>query len=369
MVVSESLRENISADVVIVGSGIAGISAAYHLEKAGFDVAVLEEYEVASGATQYSSGILYFGSGTDFQTAVNLWGKEKAKLFFDESKTAIDSLIGLVKSNDWKVGLRSPGTIIVANNEEQKSYLQREATAMEQLGYPGTLLTSEEIFSYYNGCKFVAGLLQPMCHQIKPSAFVPLLANSLKGAVYQNTPMLEIEEKQNSVSVTTPSAVITAKHVVIATNLKPTFGLEKYFYQEASVLLPSHELGGKLQDFWPTDVIMWTPDERYDLLYCHDGTAFLEMYDLQSVDQKVKKYFPPHVSFQRDKTIGDAWSKTKDWLPIVGTVNESKNIHVSIAMGDQGIVMGFTSGKNIAKLINGETNNFLEMTNPKRFLK
>jgi len=91
------------------------------------------------------------------------------------------------------------------------------------------------------------------------------------------------------------------------------------------------------------------------------------MYDLQSVDQKVKKYFPPHVSFQRDKTIGDAWSKTKDWLPIVGSVK--KNVHLSIAMGDQGIVMGFTSGANMPALINGETNNFLEMASPKRFLK
>ena len=117
----------------------------------------------------------------------------------------------------------------------------------------------------------------------------------------------------------------------------------------------------------PTDVIMWTPDERYDLLYCHDGIAFLEMYDLQNVDEKVKKYFPQHVEFQRDKTIGDAWSKTKDWLPIVGSVK--KNVHLSIAMGDQGIVMGFTSGANMPALINGETNNFLEMASPKRFLK
>ncbi|MDP3741881.1 MAG: FAD-dependent oxidoreductase [Candidatus Micrarchaeota archaeon] len=369
MVLSEQLNENLNVDVVVIGSGIAGISAAYHLEKAGYDVAVLEEYEVASGATQYSSGILYFGSGTDFQTAVSLWGVAKAKLFFDESKNAIDEALALVKSNDWKVGLRSPGTIIVASNEADKNYLQREAQAMELLGYPGKLLSSEEVSSYYNGCKFAAGLFQPMCHQIKPSLFVPLLANSLKGAVYQNTPMLEIEETQSGVSVTTPSAVIEAKHVVIATNLKPTFGLEKHFFQEASVLLPSHELGDKLQSFWPTDVIMWTPDERYDLLYCHDGTAFLEMYDLQNVDEKVKKYFPSHVEFQRNKTIGDAWSKTKDWFPIVGSVNKNKNIHVSVAMGDQGIVMGFTSGKNIAKLINGETNNFLEMCNPARFLK
>ncbi len=371
MVISPQLRENISADVVVVGSGIAGISAAYHLEKAGYDVAVLEEYEVASGATQYSSGILYFGSGTDFQTAVSLWSKEKAKLFFDESKRAIDAMVSLVKNNNWKAGLRSPGTVIVAQNESEKDYLQQEASAMEQLGYPGKLLSSEEVSAYYRGCKFTAGLFQPMCHQIKPSAFVPLLASSLKSPVYAQSGMTKIVEKQNGndVVVQTAHGSIEAKHVVIATNLKPAFGLEQHFFQESSVLLPSQPLGDKLSEFWSKDVIMWTPDDRYDLLYCHDGTAFLEMYDLQNVDEKTKRYFPPNVSFQRDKTIGDAWSKTKDWLPIVGTVNKSKNIHVAIAMGDQGIVMGFTSGANMPALINGELNNFLEMTTLKRFLK
>lgn len=366
MVLSEQLKENIETDVVVVGSGIAGISAAYHLEKAGHDVKVIEEYEVASGATQYSSGILYFGSGTDFQTAIKLWGVDKARELWQGSKNAIDQGISLIRKNNWKVGLRSPGTIILSRDADETAYLQREAKAMEQLGFPGKLLTGEEVFGHYSGCKFTAGLYQPMCHQVKPSLFVPLLAESLKTQVYQNTAMLEIKENESGVTVKTAEAAIAAKHVVIATNLKPSFGLEQHFFQESSVLLPSHELGEKLQGFWPRDVIMWTPDERYDLLYCHDGQAFLEMYDLQGVEEKVKKYFPPHVSFQRDKTIGDAWSKAKDWLPIVGSVKP--RVHVSIAMGDQGIVMGLTSGANIPTLINGEKNNFLEMCGPKRFL-
>lgn len=369
MLIQDQLSSKEEADVVVVGSGIAGISAAYHLEKAGYDVAVLEEFEVASGATQYSSGILYFGSGTDFQTAVKLWGKEKAKQFFNESKSAIDDMLHIVKKKDFDAGLRSPGTLIVARDEKEKKYLENEAKAMDALGYPGELLSSEQVKEHYAGCDFAAGLHQPFCHQLKPSSFVPLLAKSLSSKIYQNSGMTKITEKQNSsgVIVETTSGSVEANQAVIATNLKPAYGLEKHFFQEGSVLLPSEPLGETLMDFWPSDKILWTPDDRYDLLYSHDGVAFLEVYNMDGIEEKTKRYFPQHVKFQRNKTIGDAWSKTLDWLPIVGTVK--KNISVSVAMGDQGIVMGFTSGKNIAKLINGETTNFLEMTKPKRFLK
>ncbi|MBI4406757.1 FAD-binding oxidoreductase, partial [Candidatus Micrarchaeota archaeon] len=266
MAIYAQLKQNIETDVLVVGSGIAGLSAAYHLEKAGFDVAVLEEYEVASGATQYSSGILYFGSGTDFQTAINLWGVENAGLFLNESKTAIDNVVALIKKNNWQVGLRWPGSVIVARDARESAYLEVEARAMEALGFAGQLLSSEGVSDIYNGCRFESGLFQPMCYQAKPSQLALALASSLSSNIYQYTPMLSIDEKPGSVCVKTPEAEVNARQVVIATNLKPTFGLEKFFFQESSVLLPSHPLGAELKSFWPKDVIIWTPDERYDLL-------------------------------------------------------------------------------------------------------
>lgn len=95
MPISGKLEGEQRADVCVVGAGIAGVSCAHHLEKAGFQVAVVEEHSVASGATQYSSGVLYFGSGTDFQTAIKLFGREKAKVLWDESKQAIEGIVAL----------------------------------------------------------------------------------------------------------------------------------------------------------------------------------------------------------------------------------------------------------------------------------
>lgn len=353
------------ADIVVIGSGIVGISSAYHLERAGFNVIGLEESEIASGATQYSSGVLYFGSGTDFQTAISLWGHEKARAFFDETKKSIDEMVELVKQNNLEVGLHSPGAMIVARNEEEKKYLESESKAMEGLGYAGTLLTSAETEKHYAGATFTAGLNQPIGHQIKPGLFAQQLAKILSARFYEESGMIEIAETHGGIQVKTSEGSVHAKHVVVATNLKPFYGLEEHFFMENSSIITTDPLGDKIKELWPQDKIIWTPDEKYDILYTHDQQAFLEVYEPKNIEEKIRRYFPEDVVFKKNKMTGDSWAKTHDWLPIVGTIKPG--IHVAIAMGDQGIVMGYTAGRNMPLLIQGTDSLFLNMTNPKRF--
>ncbi len=54
-----ALEGDLEADVVIVGGGITGISAAYVLSKVGLEVIVLEAGEVGKGTTGFSTGNLY----------------------------------------------------------------------------------------------------------------------------------------------------------------------------------------------------------------------------------------------------------------------------------------------------------------------
>ncbi len=57
------------ADVVIVGLGAAGASAAIEARKAGADVLILERASEGGGSTAQSGGIVYLGGGTPIQRA------------------------------------------------------------------------------------------------------------------------------------------------------------------------------------------------------------------------------------------------------------------------------------------------------------
>ena len=57
----ETLRGEHRADVAVVGGGIAGCSAALHLAKRGYRVALLEAHVVGYGASGRSGGQTIFG--------------------------------------------------------------------------------------------------------------------------------------------------------------------------------------------------------------------------------------------------------------------------------------------------------------------
>jgi len=60
---------DMEADVVVVGLGVAGGSAAIEAARAGADVLILERAAAGGGTTADSGGLIYFGGGTPVQKA------------------------------------------------------------------------------------------------------------------------------------------------------------------------------------------------------------------------------------------------------------------------------------------------------------
>jgi len=359
------LSKNIKTEVVIVGAGIAGITSAIHLQEHGYKVTLVEQSKVCYGATGSSSGILYFGTGTDCHSAIELFGEKNARLLWEETKKSIEIIHSLIEKNNIHCGLRKPGTIIIARDEKENELIEREAIAMKRLGYPGKMLNSTDIKGIFSGKEFFSGLEQDFCSQIKPGLFAGELCEKFNLQVFENTPMRQIEETRNGLIVKSPEARIDCDGVVVASNIQPFFGLEKNFVVESSTIIPSIELGPRLKELWKQDKIFWTPDEYYDIFYQHDGRAFFEVYRLKGAQEKISRYFPGDVAFEMNKQWGSVWSKTRDWLPIVGKVKEK--VFSAIAVGDQGIVIGFTAGRKIVAAIEGKNDPLLEMFSPKRF--
>src|SRR5207244_340053 len=72
------LDRDTSADVAIVGAGIAGIATAYHLARAGVKPIVLEARTVAEAASGRNAGFLLAGVAENFAAAAKRYGEERA---------------------------------------------------------------------------------------------------------------------------------------------------------------------------------------------------------------------------------------------------------------------------------------------------
>src|ERR1700738_3457443 len=85
-----SLRGEIAVDVCVLGGGIAGSSAALHLAKRGYKVALLEARGVGYGASGRSGGQTIFGLAVGQQKLEREVGREDAHRLFALSIEALD---------------------------------------------------------------------------------------------------------------------------------------------------------------------------------------------------------------------------------------------------------------------------------------
>ncbi|HLL88496.1 MAG TPA: FAD-dependent oxidoreductase [Tepidisphaeraceae bacterium] len=79
-------------DVCVVGAGISGLTAAYHLAKAGKSVVVLDEGPIGSGQTGRTTAHLASYCDDQFTELERLHGLPKAKLWHESNAAAIDAI-------------------------------------------------------------------------------------------------------------------------------------------------------------------------------------------------------------------------------------------------------------------------------------
>lgn len=358
------LEHDASVDVAIIGGGIAGISCGFFLQEAGYTVHILEMEEVGCAATGASSGILYYGSGTNFTEAIGLYGKADATALWRETEKTIVDICSLVEEQEIKCGLRRTGAVMVAKDEEQRTALEEERAELDSVGVKCQLYDSNEVGSFFTTRKFIAGISFDICAQIHPANFAAGLAKRFNLPVFEYTPMEKFEEQDDHVIVRTPKAKVSCGKLIVAANLSPFFGLEKHFSVESSTIIASPKLKeDNLRKIWPQEKLIWGMEEKYDIIYPHDGRLILEVYSPKDVPGKLSYYYQG-TDFKIEDQWGDSWSKTKDWLPIIGQVRP--NIYAAVAMGDQGIVMGFTAGRKIQSSLEGRDDTILRLTSPQR---
>ena len=73
------LRRNVNVDVVVVGAGITGITAAYLLKEAGSTVALIERERVASTDTGHTTAHLTYITDVQLQKLASNFGDDHAQ--------------------------------------------------------------------------------------------------------------------------------------------------------------------------------------------------------------------------------------------------------------------------------------------------
>src|SRR5512145_948820 len=87
-----ALKEDIAVDVLVIGAGITGITAAYLLKRAGYNVALVEKERCLNGDTTYTTAHLTCVTDTLLTDLAKNFGKDHAQAVWDAQLAAIDTI-------------------------------------------------------------------------------------------------------------------------------------------------------------------------------------------------------------------------------------------------------------------------------------
>ncbi len=226
-----ALDGSITADVVVIGGGFTGLSAAAHLAKAGIDVALIEAHRFGDGASGRNGGQLGTGQRAWAEETEAQLGFERARALFDLAEDAKAHLLGFAQEHGIDIEFM-PGQMSVAHRKRYvKDYRAHAETMAGRYSYPHIRFMDEkETTTRVGSTRFFGGIRDTGTGHINPLKLVVGTARVAAAAGarhYEDTKATGISSANGKVTVTTPRGTITADKALIAVNayggdLEPT---------------------------------------------------------------------------------------------------------------------------------------------------
>jgi glycine/D-amino acid oxidase-like deaminating enzyme len=120
-------------DVVVVGAGYTGLSAARQLARTGRSVLVLERHEIGWGASSRNAGQVLAGLKVDPATLVARYGEARARQLFDISLESITRLEALVAGEGIACEYERTGHIQAAWKRSHFDHFRQEQALLARV--------------------------------------------------------------------------------------------------------------------------------------------------------------------------------------------------------------------------------------------
>jgi glycine/D-amino acid oxidase-like deaminating enzyme/nitrite reductase/ring-hydroxylating ferredoxin subunit len=375
-----SLNGTIEVDTAIIGAGITGITTARELVRAGQRVAIVESYRVGSGTTGYSTGNLYVPIQSHYRSMKKNFGIEMVMKVANARRNAIDYIEQAVQTHGIDCSFFRRPWYYYTNIEDDVYKVREEVETLRQAGFDINYVTDMPL-----PVPFVAAACMENQARFDPLRYVQALAQVLTAGgmcqIYEQTDMLDIDEKDDRCVLHTSGGDIICRDVVMATHMAKGFNL----VQTVAAAYRSYAVGVRLREgvrypngnYWDTSSPHHATSthsvhgDELDLLVVaghhhkvgHSNGTHVQHY--LALEQYIRSHYDVEsVEFQ--------WSaqhyQPADGRPYIGHAKPVRR-HVYMATGyaADGLVYGTVAGAQITAMILGQETPLYEAFDATRF--
>jgi glycine/D-amino acid oxidase-like deaminating enzyme/nitrite reductase/ring-hydroxylating ferredoxin subunit len=377
-----ALSKDMSANVCVIGAGIAGMTTAYLLAREGKSVIVLDDGPIGGGMTARTTAHLTNALDDRFYELERLFAEEGAQLAAESHTAAIDRVEAIVQAEKIDCEFeRVDGYLFIPPNGRMK-VLDDELPAAHRAG-----LTEVRRLERAPLQVFDTGpcLHFPRQGQFHPLKYLTGLARAIErdgSQIYTNTHADKIEGGDQASVTTTNGKKIRCDAIVVATNTPVN---DRMVIHTKQAPYTTYVIGARVPHGSVPAMLLWdAPADLWDA-YHYIRIERGEESDVLIVGGEDHKTGQQHDGAQR-------WGKLEQWtrnrFPMVEEIeyrwsgqvmepvdglafigpNPADEDNVFIATGDSGMGMthGTIAGMLLTDLIMGRENPWAELYDPSR---
>lgn len=372
------LNQTLNADVVVIGGGITGLTAAYLLKTENKKVILLEKEKLLSGETGKTTAHLTEIIDTRYRSIISNFDLETACKVADSSRQAIQFVSELVKKEKIECGFEFVPAYLYADQENQLSELRKEYKAVKKVGLPAEQTHNVPIpFKVFNSIRFENQA------QFNPADYLYAIAQLTQGDgcyIFENSQVIDIQD-QSPCIVKTENGSVIAQDVIVATDAPIS---NRYLVHQKIANYRTYALAAKVDPssdldqipnglYWDLQVpyhytrFQTIGSQRYCIIGGEDHKVGMETQTEERFEN-LKAYAKEHFNIQAFDAI---WSgqviEPFDGLPFIGRAPATRHVWLATGFSGNGTTFGTLAAQILSDLIIKGENVFRKTYKSTRF--
>jgi glycine/D-amino acid oxidase-like deaminating enzyme/nitrite reductase/ring-hydroxylating ferredoxin subunit len=371
------LAEDVHVEVCVVGAGIAGMSTAYLLAKAGRTVALLDDGPIGGGMTQMTSAHLTNMMDDRYFEVERLHGRIGARLAAESHTAAIERIETIAREEHIECQFqRVDGYLFLAEADKVET-LDKELDAAQRAGLHGVTKVERAPYRAFDTGPCLRFPNQAQFHPLMYLAGLTQALYRYGGRIYTGSHADRIEGGTPALVHVGPH-IVTADAVVVATNV-PVNDRVAIHTKQAPYM--TYVIGARLPRGSVPAVLAWDTGDPYHYV----RIASFGDDDVLIVGGEDHKSGQAHDAVQRHERL-EAWTRarfamagevlfrwsgqimeTVDYLAFTGrNPMDEDNVYVHTGDSGMGLTHGTIAGMLLSDLILGRANPWAALYAPSR---
>jgi glycine/D-amino acid oxidase-like deaminating enzyme len=366
------VRENISVDIAIIGSGITGALVAHELCSNGFSCSIFDKRAISTGSSAASTAQLQYEIDAPLYRLLDNMPEKAAVTAYKSSLQAISDIEAIFRKTKLDVDWERKSSLFLASSKKGYKEILKEYAVRKKYGLPVSLLEKDELLAGY-GIDRPGALKNDEAAQMDAyrSAIALLQYHHKKNGLtlHPYTNIVDYRQAHKGFYLYTDTGkTISCRYLVIAAGYEAgRFLPSKVMDLISTYALVTEPL--RPEQLWPGECLIWeTATPYFYLRTTRDHRIMIGGEDIRFrnetlrdalLERKTRKLLDnfnqlfPAIPVKCDMTWCGTFSSTKDGLPYIGAYPGIPDMFFALGYGGNGITFSMIAAQIIRNKLKG----------------